>query len=250
MSDVAIIGGTGLSALVGLADSRVENSSSPYGEVSADIETGFLDGREIHFLSRHGQPHSIPPHKINYRANIDALRTLGVNKIIAVNAVGGICSAMEPRHIVIPHQIVDYSYGREHTYSDGSHGAALEHIDFSDPYDEMLRQCLISAAESKKFSFSGKGVYACTQGPRLESSAEIVRLKRDGCDIVGMTGMPEASLARELGISYVSICLVVNPAAGLSDVPITMTDIHRVIEDGMNDVVTLLKSAVSELVPS
>lgn len=246
MSRLAIIGGTGLSDLVGLTDREEDVASSSFGETSAVIESGFLEGQKIHFLSRHGKPHSIPPHKINYRANIDALHQRGVSKIIAVNAVGGIRKSLKPKHIVIPHQIVDYTYGREHTFSDGLSRAELKHIDFSDPYDDDLRFCLINAAEQSDFAFCDEGVYACTQGPRLETAAEIERLERDGCDVVGMTGMPEAALARELGIAYASLCLVVNPAAGIASEPITMEEIHRVLSTGMNNVLALLRTLVSQ----
>ena len=247
MSRVAIIGGTGLSELVGLKNIKTEKVDTVYGETSGVIESGLLEGEEVVFLSRHGKPHTIPPHKINYRANLDALHKLNVKKIIAVNAVGGISNDMPPKHIVIPHQIIDYTYGREHTFYDNTSEVELQHVDFSDPYDGDLRFKLISAAKQYDIPFSNSGVYACTQGPRLESSAEVQRLLRDGCDIVGMTGMPEAALARELGIAYASLCIVVNAAAGLSQEPITMADIHRVLSEGIADVLTLLKLVISQL---
>ncbi|WP_101759608.1 S-methyl-5'-thioinosine phosphorylase [Oceanicoccus sp. KOV_DT_Chl] len=232
---LAIIGGTGLNDFQ--QGATVGERLTPYGETSAAIIQTQLNGRDVVFLARHGSPHRIPPHKVNYRANLWALKQLGVDRVLAVNAVGGIHPSMPAGAIVIPDQLVDYSYDREHTFFDGvaigDQAAALEHVDFSYPYSASLRQALLSAAEHIGLAVSDKAVYAVTQGPRLETAAEINRLERDGCDIVGMTAMPEAVLARELGIDYASICLVVNPAAGRSSTLITMDDIHRVIASGM-----------------
>lgn len=240
MKVTGIIGGSGLSALPGLSATGQKEISTPYGACSAILKLGEIARRKLVFLPRHGHPHRIPPHCINYRANIWALREMGVDEIIAVNAVGGIGDRMEAGHIAIPDQIIDYTYGREHTYSDSA-DVDLQHVDFSYPYDESLRQGLIAAAIALELPVSEQATYGATQGPRLESAAEIVRMANDGCHIVGMTGMPEAALARELDLPYAVISLVVNRAAGLSEGIITMEEIERVMESGMDQVLLLLR---------
>jgi 5'-methylthioinosine phosphorylase len=243
LQTIAIIGGTGLTEFEELDVIQRHNQvSTDLGAPSSDIVEGMLNGTRLLFLARHGHPHAVAPHKINYRANLLALQQLGAEKIIAVNAVGGIHSDAIAGHISVPHQIIDYTQGRENTYFDGVF-KDLDHIDFSHPYDESLRQQLIQILTSQNIehNFSDFGVYAATQGPRLESIAEINRLEKDGCDLVGMTGMPEAALARELNIPYASLCLVVNPAAGKSADLITMDDIRAVIGSGMAEIKTTLK---------
>ena len=170
----------------------------------------------IFWLRRHGESGGIAPHRINYRANLYALWELGVRQIFAVNTVGGISDPCLPGSFVVPDQIIDLTWGRESTFFDGEF-KPLKHIDFSDPFDDSLRRLILSEAKRLRISCVDGGVYACTQGPRLESSAEIRALANQGADLVGMTAMPEAALARELGMSYASICPVVNQAAGLSD---------------------------------
>ncbi|WP_349573034.1 S-methyl-5'-thioinosine phosphorylase [Azotobacter salinestris] len=228
----AIIGGTGLTQLEGLSIHQSLALETPYGAPSADILRGEYAGREMLFLARHGHPHRIPPHRVNYRANLWALRQAGATTILAVNAVGGIHAAMGTGHFCVPHQIIDYTFGRGHTYFEDDLDT-VTHVDFSHPYDEPLRQQLVAALAAEGCAFSGHGVYGCTQGPRLETAAEIARLERDGCDIVGMTGMPEAVLARELELPYACLALVVNPAAGKSTALITMDDIERALGAGM-----------------
>ena len=238
MQTIAIIGGTGLTEFENLdVLHRHDRLSTALGAPSSDIVEGMLNGTRLLFLARHGHPHAVPPHKINYRANLLALQQLGAEKIIAVNAVGGIHSKAIAGHISIPHQIIDYTQGRENTFFDGIF-KPLDHIDFSHPYDEALRQHLIRIISTQNIpqGFSDFGVYGATQGPRLESIAEVNRLEKDGCDLVGMTGMPEAALARELNIPYASLCLVVNPAAGKSEALITMDDIRAVIDLGMKEI--------------
>ncbi len=249
---LAVIGGTGLTAFPGLEYVIKKKLSTPFGDPSGEVLLGQLQGHKIAFLPRHGHAHSIPPHRINYRANLWQLQRLGVSRVLAVNAVGGIHKAMGPGHLCIPDQLIDYTYGREHTFFDGSGvmagkdsdgltATSVEHVDFTSPYSGDLRQLLIQAMANLRFeNTSTSGVYGCTQGPRLESAAEILRLQRDGCDMVGMTGMPEAGLARELKLNYASVCLVVNRGAGLSPEPITMTDIERVLEEGMGRVHKLI----------
>ena len=241
---IAIIGGTGLGEYG--EGQIVGDRQTPYGETSAAIIRSELDGGAVYFLARHGNPHTIPPHKVNYRANLWALKQLGVTKVLAVNAVGGIRQSMPAGALVIPDQLIDYTYGREHTLYDGS-SSALEHIDFSYPFSENLRSALIAGANVAALPVVETGVYGVTQGPRLETVAEINRMDNDGCDIVGMTAMPEAGLARELAMEYASLCLVVNPAAGRSEALITMDDIHRVIETGMVKVRALLQATLTEL---
>ena len=195
MTTLAIIGGTGLTQLSDLTIIKREQLDTPYGSPSAEFVNGEPNNTPVIFLARHGNPHSIAPHKINYRANIWGLKQLGVEQIIAVAAVGGITSEMVPAHIAIPDQIIDYSYGRLHTFFEDE---AVQHIDFTYPYSQKLRSRLISAAAEANIKISPLGTYGCTQGPRLETAAEIQRMERDGCDLVGMTGMPEAALAKEL----------------------------------------------------
>lgn len=241
---IAIIGGTGLTQLSGPHIHQQSIVATPLGETSGQLCEGSWQGREIVFLARHGHPHAVPPHKINYRANLLALQQLGVSAIIAVNAVGGIHADMGAGRIVIPDQLVDYTWGRESTFFDGEF-KALDHIDLSHPYDAALRARLLAAASQCELSVCDFGVYGATQGPRLETIAEIRRLENDGCDLVGMTGMPEAALARELGIPYASVCLVVNPAAGKSDGEITMDEIRAVLAGGMEQVRQLLAATLS-----
>lgn len=243
---VAVIGGTGLCDWPGVQPGKVRRINTVYGAPSADLQSLQFDDLEFLFLPRHGGKHSIPPHKINYRANLSALHSVGVTQILAVNAVGGIGSRFGSGVIAIPDQLNDYTWGREHTFFDGEDGA-VEHIDFSYPYSESLRQQLISAAQTLAMPIVPEGCYAATQGPRLETAAEIRRLARDGNDLVGMTGMPEAALARELGMDYASVCLVVNPAAGETEALITMDDIRRVLDTGMAQVKQLLAASLRRL---
>src|SRR5512134_420565 len=213
---LAIIGGSGLTQLSNLAVTRREILRTPYGEPSAPLLFGKLREREVVFLARHGTGHTIAPHEVNYRANIWALKSLGVERVVSVASVGGIRSDLGPGGIVVPDQILDYTWGRGNTFSDGT-DVAVTHVDFTHPYcEKMRRQCIEAAARAGERCLDG-GVYAATQGPRLESAAEINRLERDGADMVGMTGMPEAALARELGLCYAAIAVVVNHAAGRSD---------------------------------
>lgn len=235
MTVYAIIGGTGLTQLEGLTLKDSLNLDTPYGAPSAPIQRGEYAGREVLFLARHGHPHRFPPHQVNYRANLWALKQAGAQAVLAVNAVGGIHAAMGSGHLCVPHQIIDYTYGREHTYFAGDIDH-VTHIDFSHPYDEGLRQKLVAALQALGHPHSSHGVYAATQGPRLETVAEIARLERDGCDIVGMTGMPEAALARELELPYACLSLVVNPAAGKSSGIITMAEIERALHEGIGKV--------------
>ena len=235
MSVYALIGGTGLTQLDGLVIHESRLLETPYGSPSAPLLRGEYGGREVIFLARHGHPHHIPPHQVNYRANLWALREAGASQIIAVNAVGGISSAAATGAICVPHQLIDYTWGRAHTFFEGDIDH-VTHIDFTHPYDEPLRQRLIAALRAEGCLRVETGVYGATQGPRLETIAEITRMERDGCDIVGMTGMPEAALARELELPYACLALVVNPAAGKAPGIITMEEIERVLAQGIGRV--------------
>jgi len=246
MLDVVIIGGTSLQSLRMLSHVREQKLTSTYGEASADLRIGEVFGKQIAFLNRHGDSSKIPPHKINYRANIDSLYQLGVKKIIAVNAVGGISDFAGPLHISMPNQIIDYSYGREHTFFEGGL-SGVNFVDFSKPLSQSLRDKLIWSGRDLRLhetaaGFSEQSCYACTQGPRLETSAEIKRLAQDGCDLVGMTMMPEAVLAREKKMEYASLCMVVNWAAGRKDRPITMIEIQRLVETGSRTIEEVLNN--------
>ena len=238
----AVIGGSGLSdGIEGFQLESVESVTTAYGAPSAQPARGILGGAEVVFLPRHGAGHSVAPHIINYRANIAALKELGVSRIVAINAVGGITEPMAPDTLALPDQIIDYSWGRESTFFDGV-ANPLQHVDFSEPYTETLRQSLLECARRIQLPCVDHGVYACTQGPRLETAAEIQKLKRDGCDLVGMTSMPEAVLARELGMEYASLCLVVNWGAGIQAEPITMAQIEEALNRGIGKVQQLLSS--------
>lgn len=241
---IAIIGGTGLTQLPIWEELKVYALESEYGAPSSSVILGRLKGKDVYFLPRHGAAHSLAPHQINYRANIDVLKQIGITHIIAVNAVGGVDPHMGCGHICVPDQLIDYTYGRLHTFFDQP--GNVQHIDFSYPYSEPIRKRLNNLLAQSTLSYSEKGVYACTQGPRLETAAEIAKLAKDNCAIVGMTGMPEAALAREVQIEYASICLVVNPAAGVSDTLITMDDINQVIKHGMADVINIISAYIEE----
>lgn len=240
---LAIIGGSGLYSLGD--DFELQQQSprdTPYGETSADILRGNWQGMALAFLPRHGPGHKLPPHRINYRANIWALKNIGVRHIIAVNAVGGISADMAPLTLAVPDQIIDYSSGREQSYFDGD-DLGVDHIDFSWPYSAQLRGIITEAGLQLGQPLVACGTYGVTNGPRLETAAEIARLKSDGCSMVGMTGMPEAALARELEIEYACLALVVNWAAGVEDRTITMQEIIENMEQGMRKVRQLLLAA-------
>ena len=239
MKTTAIIGGSGLTQIESLKLIDEKYYTTPFGAPSSSCVSGELSGQRVIFLARHGNPHTIAPHKINYRANLWALKEAGAEQIIAIAAVGGITPEMTPARIAIPEQIIDYSYGREHTFFAEESGL-VQHIDFSYPYNEALRQKLVDSAALLNLNIQTNGVYGCTQGPRLETAAEISRMQRDGCDLVGMTGMPEAVLARELEIPYACCSVIANWAAGKTRGEITMPEIIINLEQGMADIEQLL----------
>lgn len=241
MSRFAIIGGTGASKLI---PGKVEQTTivTPYGEPSGPLLTWSSGASEIMFLARHGAEGRIPPHRVNYRANVWALKESQPDFIVAINAVGGISSWARPGRWVIPDQLIDYSWGREHTYADGVDGP-LQHIDFSSPFSESLRTRVMAEGRNLGLELSSSGTYAVTQGPRLETAAEIDRHERDGCHIVGMTAMPEAALSRELGMDYAICALVVNWAAGRGEPGEDIdAEIRRYIDQGMNQLGPVLNA--------
>lgn len=248
---LAIIGGTGLSKLGGFDHLGTDSIATEYAEAKVELQRFTHSDVEFIFLPRHGGSHQTAPHQINYRANMDALAQAGVTAIVAINAVGGIHEDLGPGAFAVPDQIIDYSHSRETSFFDGVL-KPIDHIDFTYPYSDSIRQRIIAAAklvnsrnESTR-AVLAEGTYGCTQGPRLETAAEVTRLLNDGCDMVGMTGMPEAALAREVSIEYASLALSVNWAAGLSEEAITLADIHVVLEEGMTFVSQVLNEIISQ----
>lgn len=241
---IAVIGGTGLYSMMDDFEmTHQEISNTPYGEASGPLVFGQLQGKEVVFLARHGFTHRLPPHRVNYQANIWMLKKAGIEKIISVNAVGSINQQCAPESMVIPDQIIDYSWGREHTFY-AEDLTRVVHVDFTHPYSETIRKTLIQAGKNLKFNLVQQGVYGCTQGPRLETAAEIRRLANDGCDLVGMTGMPEAALAREISIEYASISVVANWAAGINGDQISMDQIESHMQKGMENVKKLIAETI------
>lgn len=243
MTYLAIIGGSGFTRMPDLKVTRREVVRTPFGEPSAPLTYGLFDGQEVAFLPRHGAGHRLPPHRINYRANIWALKTIGARHVVGMAAVGGI--SMGPQIICVPDQIIDYTYGREHTFFDGE-DAAVTHIDVTEPYCAKLRDRLLNAGRTAGLDPVDGGTYGVTQGPRLETAAEIRRFENDGCDLVGMTAMPEAALAREAGLCYATCAVVVNWAAGKSPGPITMEEIEHNLAEGMQKARGILQHIQSE----
>jgi 5'-methylthioadenosine phosphorylase len=231
---LGIIGGTGLTQLSNLEITRREVVRTPYGEPSGALTFGRIAGKDVVFLARHGYGHTIPPHMVNYRANIWALQAQGLTEVVSVASVGGIRADLGPGVIVVPAQIIDYTWGRRSTYHEGEDGAVV-HVDFTHPYCDSLRQRILTAAREAAQPVVDGGVYAATQGPRLETAAEIDRFERDGADMVGMTGMPEAGLAREAQLCYAAIAVVANFAAGRagSREGIKMEEINATLQGAM-----------------
>ena len=243
---LGIIGGSGLSALDNLRIARHEPVSTPYGAPSSALAFGSIRGREVVFLPRHGERHAIPPHAVNYRANLWALHAVGAKNVMAVASVGGIRAHLPPGTLVVPHQILDYTHGREATFVTGSDGRLL-HVDFTAPYCGELRERILAAAVKADQRAVDGATYAATQGPRLETAAEIDRLERDGADIVGMTGMPEAALARELELCYAALAIVVNPAAGRGDDArrVRLEDIPVILQEAKGKVLAIIEELVT-----
>jgi 5'-deoxy-5'-methylthioadenosine phosphorylase len=244
MTELAIIGGTGLPRLEGLEIERREVMHTPYGEPSGAITYGNLCGKEVAFLPRHGYGHTIPPHMVNYRANLWCLQNKGISKVISICAVGSIREDIAPGALIIPDQIIDYTWSRHHTFFEKDL-ASVTHVDFTEPYCQEMRTALISAAREAGVSVIKSGTYGASQGPRLETAAEINRMESDGCDMVGMTGMPEAALARELDLCYAACAVSANRAAGRGTQPITMEIIDQNIAAGLEQVGVILKQLIA-----
>jgi len=238
MTDIAILLGTGQSLI---KDHKLSerSESTIYGQTSGPLDRIRMGNKEVVLLARHGNSHSIAPHKINYRANITALKSAGIKKIIALAAVGGISNKMSPGTLVLPDQVIDYTWGREHTFFNGE-AEGVEHIDFTFPYACDLRQNFLDASIANGIPLIDGGVYGAVQGPRLETAQEIRRMASDGCDLVGMTGMPEASLAREAGLQYLCCAVVANWAAGIGNGIISMQEIQLNLSQSMQKVHQLL----------
>lgn len=247
MTRLGIIGGSGLTRLKDFEITGRRVVRTPYGEPSAPLTYGQLGGQEVVFLPRHGQGHTIPPHCINYQANLWALKECGVSHVAAVAAVGGIAANLVSGEIAFPDQIIDYTWGRAHTFF-GNTQTSVTHVDFTQPYCEALRAIMIDAARRVGLPTVNEGTYAATQGPRFESIAEIRKLERDGATMVGMTGMPEAGLARELGLCYATVAVIANPAAGKAAGEISLKQIEQSLEQGMDKVRRLLEQTIPLLV--
>lgn len=246
--ELAVIGGTGVYALGELDAIETLQPTTPYGAPSGPVRAGLLAGKRVAFLARHGEGHALPPHRINYRANLAALRQLGVRRVLALNTVGGIGERFAPRALACPDQLIDYTWGRIGTLCEEP-GSDVQHVDFGEPYTPSLRRELLAAAQRAGVALVDGGCYGATQGPRLETRAEIARMRRDGCDLVGMTGMPEAGLARELGLDYASLAIVANWAAGAGpdvDEVITLEDVLGNVAAAMAGVQRLLRSLLAD----
>jgi 5'-methylthioinosine phosphorylase len=243
---LAVIGGSGLSQLANLEVTRRRVVRTPYGEPSGPLTHGAIQGRDVVFLARHGHGHRVPPHEVNYRANVWALKEAGADAIVSIASVGGIRADLGPGVLLVPHQILDYTWGRRATFFEGD-GTPVTHIDFTEPYSAPLRGRILHAARECGQPIHDGGVYATTQGPRLETAAEINRLERDGADVVGMTGMPEAALAREVELDYASIAVVANFAAGRggSAHAIDLERIGVVLDEAMRRVRHILEKLVT-----
>ena len=239
----AVVGGTGLESYPGLVVTGERRSTTVFGPPSAPLVLGEIGGRSVAFLSRHGPDHGIAPHRINYRANIRALRDAGVERIFAVAAVGGIAPGLEPGDVVVPDQLIDYTVSRVNTFFDEGR---VVHVDMTHPYTPALRDRLLRAAEATGAAVHDGGVYGVTEGPRFETPAEIDRMERDGCEVVGMTAMPEAVLARELEMEYAACTVVSNAAAGRGAAEITMEDLYANLERGMREVRRILAAALAQ----
>ena len=242
----AIIGGSGLTQLSNLDVTRRLAVRTPFGEPSGALTFGRIAGAELVFLARHGYGHTIAPHEVNYRANIWALKEQKVEGVISVASVGGIRADMKPGEIAVPHQILDYTWGRKSTFFEGSE-APVTHVDFTEPYSTGLRLRILEAARACDEAVADRATYAASQGPRLETAAEIDRLERDGADVVGMTGMPEAVLAREAGLEYAAIVAVANYAAGrgTSLHVVRMEEIEQVLQQALGRVRRIIEQLVA-----
>lgn len=246
---LAVIGGTGVYALAELEHVEEHVVETRYGAPSGPVRIGLLDGQRVAFLARHGEGHSVPPHQVNYRANLAALQSLGATRVLALNTVGGITGHFGPRVLACPDQLIDYTWGRISTLCEDP-GTEVLHVDFGEPYSRGLREAVIASARDAGVVLVDGGCYGATQGPRLETRAEIARMRRDGCDLVGMTGMPEAGLAREMGLDYACLAIVANWAAGAGpqvDEVITLQDVLDNVAAATGGVPALLRALLRQV---
>ena len=242
---LAVIGGTGVYRIAELEHVESHLPETRYGFPSGPVRVGMLGGKRVAFLARHGEEHGVPPHKINYRANLVALQMVGATRVLALNTVGGITERMGPTVLALPDQIIDYTWGRISTLGEEP-GSEVLHVDFGDPYTPALRAQVLAAAQKANVALVDGGCYGATQGPRLETKAEIARMRRDGCDLVGMTGMPEAGLARELGLQYACLSIVANWAAGCGDAAeITMAEVLANVETASIGIPSVLRALLA-----
>jgi len=242
----AVIGGTGVYRIAELEHVEAHLPETRYGFPSGPVRVGMLGDRRVAFLARHGEEHGVPPHRINYRANLAALQKVGATRVVALNTVGGIGDAFGPRVLACPDQLIDYTWGRISTLCEEP-GTDVLHVDFGDPYTPALRARILAAAQRADVAVVDGGCYGATQGPRLETRAEIARMRRDGCDLVGMTGMPEAGLARELGLEYACLAIVANWAAGCGDATeITMAEVLANVETASSGIPSLLRTLLAD----
>lgn len=247
MTKLAIIGGTGLTSMEGLIITKREVIKTPHGAPSCPLVFGELNGNPVVFLARHGNTHNIQPHQINYCANVWSLKSVGVEKIVAVAAVRGITDEAACGTLAIPDQIIDYTHGRINTFFDGGSDAGVEQIDFAEPYDQLLRSELLAAVKEANIDYISGGTYGASEGPRMETIAEINRMERDGCNIAGSTGMPEAALARELEMSYACCAVIAAKAAGKGKA-FKEQDVTSNLATGMNNVRNLVEKSLPRLV--
>ena len=241
MKTLGIIGGTGMDQWGD--PEQVHEVETPYGAPSSPVQEFHSGQARIMFLARHGLAHNIPPHTVNYRANCWAMKTMGVDHLLGVNAVGAIRAGINASDLVLPDQIIDYTWGREHTISDSA-DVPLIHADFEFPYASELRKMLVAAAAASGVHIHDGGTHGVAQGPRFESAAEVTRMQRDGCDVVGMTAMPEVGIAREMGLDFAGLCVISNIASGLSDDPVNHQDILVVLETAMINARKLIRSVL------
>jgi 5'-methylthioinosine phosphorylase len=242
---LAVIGGTGVYRIAELEQVESHLPETRYGFPSGPVRVGMLGGRRVAFLARHGEEHGVPPHKINYRANLVALQMVGATRVVALNTVGGITERFGPTVLALPDQLIDYTWGRISTLSEEP-GTEVLHVDFGDPYTPELRAQILAAAQRAQVAMVDGGCYGATQGPRLETKAEIARMRRDGCDLVGMTGMPEAGLARELGLQYACLSIVANWAAGCGGAEeITMAEVLANVETASIGIPSVLRALLA-----
>ena len=242
MPSDAVIGGSGLESWPGLSVTGERRATTVFGEPSAPLVFVEVEGREVVFLSRHGPEHEVAPHRINYRANLRALRDAGVERVYATAAVGGVAPGLGPGTVVVPDQIIDYTVSRARTFFEEGR---VVHVDLTHPYTPALRDRLIRGAAAAGVAVHDGGVYGVTEGPRFETAAEIDRMERDGCTVVGMTAMPEAALARELGMAYAACAVVSNAAAGRGPATITMEEVYGNLERGMRKVRRIVAAALA-----